>query len=321
MESSPTPPSSTPPPTTFSSQLPTTLPTPIPEIPKPSSPTKPIFIVFLILIFLSSFAYAAIQFGLVQINLPGIAPKPTPIPTPKLSPAPDETANWKTYRSETLGFELRYPQVVRKNGENERDIWGEVCGYKEEEIFENSKKVYKIRDGIVLDLAGCGHDVTGLQINLKDNPKLLLPLDFWKTQLAPPVTCTHNLLPTECRMPYKFEDKNYTAVYQLEKISVGGKEAIKVITKEILGVVLWDDIYVEGKTGDMLHIEIGYFPENYQILSTFRFLDENQTTYTCPSNGWINCMPILTPQGQEACTPEAVSWYKANCPNFQGIAQ
>lgn len=45
------------------------------------------------------------------------------------------------------------------------------------------------------------------------------------------------------------------------------------------------------------------------------------TSYSCPANGWVNCMPILTPEAQKACSAEAVSWYQTNCPNFQGIAQ
>lgn len=59
-----------------------------------------------------------------------------------------------------------------------------------------------------------------------------------------------------------------------------------------------------------------------QILSTFKFLDTEKTTttYTCPANGWQNCMPILSEEGKKACSEEAMAWYKDNCPNFQGGA-
>lgn len=65
-----------------------------------------------------------------------------------------------------------------------------------------------------------------------------------------------------------------------------------------------------------------------QILSTLTFVDQvtplptkaPSTGYTCPANGWVDCMPILTPEAQKACTQEAMAWYKANCPNFQGGA-
>lgn len=65
-------------------------------------------------------------------------------------------------------------------------------------------------------------------------------------------------------------------------------------------------------------------PSFDQILSTFKFLDQPPTEssgkYTCPVNGWQNCMPILSPEGQAACSLEAMEWYKANCPNFKGAA-
>ena len=58
-----------------------------------------------------------------------------------------------------------------------------------------------------------------------------------------------------------------------------------------------------------------------QILSTFKFTDQEETKYTCPQNGWENCMPILSEEGKLACSKEAEAWYKANCPNFKGLAR
>ncbi|HLD25360.1 MAG TPA: hypothetical protein VJB96_05590 [Patescibacteria group bacterium] len=45
-----------------------------------------------------------------------------------------------------------------------------------------------------------------------------------------------------------------------------------------------------------------------------------ETTYTCPENGWENCMPILTKEAQKQCSKEAIAWKKKNCPGFQGAA-
>ncbi len=44
-------------------------------------------------------------------------------------------------------------------------------------------------------------------------------------------------------------------------------------------------------------------------------------SYICPPTGWVDCMPILTPEAQAACSTEAIAWYKANCPDFKGVAQ
>jgi hypothetical protein len=40
--------------------------------------------------------------------------------------------------------------------------------------------------------------------------------------------------------------------------------------------------------------------------------------YTCPTSGWVDCMP--GPEKRPECSAEAMSWYKTNCPNFQGGA-
>jgi len=69
-----------------------------------------------------------------------------------------------------------------------------------------------------------------------------------------------------------------------------------------------------------------------QLLNTFKFLKGEATTaatpmaspaatlYKCPASEYVDCMPILTPEKQAACTPEAMAWYKTNCPNFKGGA-
>jgi hypothetical protein len=69
-----------------------------------------------------------------------------------------------------------------------------------------------------------------------------------------------------------------------------------------------------------------------QILSTFKFLhgeaspsstptaSPSAAVYKCPPGEYVDCMPVLTPEKQAACTPEAMAWYKLNCPNFKGGA-
>lgn len=43
-------------------------------------------------------------------------------------------------------------------------------------------------------------------------------------------------------------------------------------------------------------------------------------TYTCPSSGYVDCMPNPNAGVRFECTPEAFDWYKTNCPNFKGSA-
>ncbi len=57
-----------------------------------------------------------------------------------------------------------------------------------------------------------------------------------------------------------------------------------------------------------------------------RFTDSSVSTqtpgiYTCPQNGYVDCMPGPDSEGIKfSCTPEAINWYKANCPDFKGVA-
>lgn len=60
-----------------------------------------------------------------------------------------------------------------------------------------------------------------------------------------------------------------------------------------------------------------------QILSTFKFVETSSPTpvgYTCPASGYVDCMPTVGVDKQASCTKTAIDWFKANCPNFKGVA-
>lgn len=63
--------------------------------------------------------------------------------------------------------------------------------------------------------------------------------------------------------------------------------------------------------------EFGLIPFSHII---GEITDKNQSNYICPKSGWVNCMPILTEEAKKACSQDTMSWYKKNCPNFQGAA-
>ena len=47
---------------------------------------------------------------------------------------------------------------------------------------------------------------------------------------------------------------------------------------------------------------------------------ETDSTYKCPENGYVNCMPGPdNPELRWECTSEYQEWAKINCPDYQGI--
>ncbi len=66
-------------------------------------------------------------------------------------------------------------------------------------------------------------------------------------------------------------------------------------------------------------------PEGYTCHMSATYPDASGTctktnSYTCPPSGYVDCMPILDDTKKKACAPEAMSWYKTNCPTFKGAA-
>lgn len=62
-----------------------------------------------------------------------------------------------------------------------------------------------------------------------------------------------------------------------------------------------------------------------QILSTFKFTDGNNSSYSCPHDGYTDCMPMLDDKGwipvDSVCNDrDYLNWAEANCPGFQGVA-
>ena len=75
----------------------------------------------------------------------------------------------------------------------------------------------------------------------------------------------------------------------------------------------------------LLAAEAGFlYYKNIQLESQIKAIQSSQVIptpapFTCPANGWVDCMPGPGP-AKKGCTPQAMDWYKANCPNFQGGA-
>ncbi|MDP4011054.1 MAG: hypothetical protein Q8P72_02380 [Candidatus Roizmanbacteria bacterium] len=48
--------------------------------------------------------------------------------------------------------------------------------------------------------------------------------------------------------------------------------------------------------------------------------NKSTDTWTCPSNGWIDCMPMVVKSRAYQCEKEFISWAENTCPGFEGVA-
>lgn len=51
-----------------------------------------------------------------------------------------------------------------------------------------------------------------------------------------------------------------------------------------------------------------------------KFKETNTQKLTCPSTEYIDCMPTPDAGVKYECSPDAITWYQNNCPDFKGVA-
>ena len=201
---------------------------------------------------------------------------------PEPIPTEFQTANWKTYTNTQYNFSFKYPPSWISSSESPRP------GNVHDPVQEQSFEVYLVSD--------------------------FNTYDEW------------------------VDGRRQSEVQKPQALQIGGLSAVKIVGKGtrqdgtdfyIIDIVIKYNDKVFNLGGDLRSHDqerINKFSElNNQILSTFKFLDQStdtptSTSYTCPSSGYVDCMPDPNAGVRFECTPEAFTWYKANCPNFQGGA-
>lgn len=56
------------------------------------------------------------------------------------------------------------------------------------------------------------------------------------------------------------------------------------------------------------------------IVEKIEIVRKNISSYSCPTSDYVDCMPTVGGVEKTECSVAAMTWYKANCPNFKGAA-
>jgi hypothetical protein len=282
---------------------------PVPAPPPPPKNNSGVLIgIFLVLLgILAGVAFTKTTI-LSGLRIPYLSATPTPTLLATPTPTPDPTAGWKTYTNSIYGYEFKYPANFAISeqsslGQEVSDKWHFV----------------KVEDCINLKKDECEvHPTNVFQVETHLNPTInkIEQISLDSCYLRDPRSTVKKIQLSG--IDFLVEE------YPVDEQSVQGSckghitEATYAYNKVLTSFYKQKEIIIflfsfsQTKTNTVLD----------KILSTFKFLDQttipSTTTYTCPPSGWVDCMPGTTAKPE--CSLAAMTWYKANCPDFKGGA-
>lgn len=259
------------------------------------------------------------------------APTPIPTPVPTETPVrPEETKNWPTYTNTKYGFSIKYPDNMQFKDITEEPIISGMDYKTGENSYVPLKEYFKdTKRELIITFAE--------KSRLEDKMTPIVPkkiTDFWVTGILLQVQ------KGDQKTIEEYKDKKLTDSAKEQPPTPGRKMEITTVainginitkftevrhfySEDLIGAseAIWEkDGFVYTLSNDW---DMGYGNKYFDaMLSTFKFFGSNNGTvkYTCPENGYQNCMPILDTEGQKQCSKEALDWKAANCPNFSGAA-
>jgi hypothetical protein len=233
--------------------------------------------------------------------------QPSSSPTPSITPKVDETANWKTYTNTKYKFEFRYPNYW-KVSEDAGFSFIQLQGIKD-------GKIDSINGGITIIDKMNSRNSTYRKMFVSD---IRCPIEAGKIDLSDTtnVYClTGKDITTDVGIWKAAVECSSSQFYGLKINPENCPHQFWQDTKDFFYIVHFNffEPIIKGSNNEI------FFK---QFLSTFKFFGSNAGSgkYTCPENGYQNCMPILDAEGQKQCSSEALDWKKVNCPNFSGAA-
>jgi hypothetical protein len=257
-----------------------------------------------LLVFAAVAGYLFYQNQILKVRL---AAKPTSTPTSSPTSSADPTSTWQTYSNETYGFTFKYPKDWEQLKSDANPLFRIIKPISEKDIVE---KCDQNNDCI---------PNADIEITIKKLPidpvNHLSPCKLFGECLLAEKAETVTNGSTKITMEYIRKDSIYP-IYSYININdqyVVRAKSYLPSTKNCIGEC--------GQQDDSEVIK-NISKEMIQILSTFKFTDQKSpdSSYTCPPTGYVDCMPALDVAKQKACSTDAMNWYKANCPNFQGGA-
>lgn len=288
---------------------PSPLPSEIPVVPvqTPSVTVRKFpFILAVVLIFLSVVAAIGIYL-LVQVRtmaLDKITPSPVPIPSP--TPTPDPTADWQSYHNSKYSYSLKVPNFLshlNRGPSNQKKI--------DDNDWYFAKTDTSQLDSLHKSIASSGAIFLEIAV-YKDAAKQNYDLHCMGTPLS-----------------FNQQDPVITTEPLVSEVEGFVQSTGLAFHSTVPKAEYWDSKVCFIK--DDIDYEIYY--QNYensepdntlaQILSTFKFAPVEETTdnqYVCPKTEWVDCMPSPDAGVKLECTPDYLTWARANCPRFKGGA-
>lgn len=282
------------------------LPPPLPPTPLPKKSHKLLWFLAT-LVFLSTVGYFAYSYYQNQLmfslplppSLSAVVPsnsRGTKVESPPVSTPSAIPADWKTYTNKAYGFEVKYPPTwfIKQSEGNQIEL---------SNFDQNLSYVGETNNGI-------------FTVSINDNDLKGLTAKEWLDKETE--SCKPGCAPTPPKLIKEFNISGLQGIetnYPLPgPFGNNGINYFIVNNNKLfslrMGYGFFDTEEDESKIKTIFN----------QILSTFKFTNTTNSDYTCPANGWQDCMPILSESEKKACSQEAMAWYKANCPNFQGGA-
>lgn len=279
---------------------------------------------------------------LSDLRIPHLSATPTTIPFSTPSLAPDPTADWKTYTNTTQKVTFKYPaswSLTESPGqtENGKEYNASVRLTKGNAVIHmifnvdgigGISQTYEgknfILDGYSLfqfnrtntynntKEVGISDSLTTLGFFMVNNITYLITISYPVNQ---PESSERALLEEFDQILSTFRFTDTTSSQQVLGIQpTQCCSCPTMIDASLVGTNGWV-AYEQGKDYSTQQPELCSQP-NIGVCAPCPTIVP--TSFTCPANGWVDCMP--GPIAKPECSAEAMTWYKTNCPDFKGGA-